>query len=151
MGRFELTFQSALPVTPARAWQWASSIEGVSAELWPILKMTHPARVAAMDERQVAVGQPLFRSWILLGGVLPIDRTDLTPIEIEPGHRFLERSPMLSMRLWQHERVIEPVGPGSSRLTDRLVFEPRVFGIAIAWFIERLFHHRHRVLRKRLK
>jgi len=41
---------------------------------------------------------------------VPIDYDDLTFIELEPVRRFLERSPMLSQREWQHERVIEAAG-----------------------------------------
>ena len=33
---------------------------------------------------------------------MPIDYDDLTFIELEPVRRFLERSPMLSQREWQH-------------------------------------------------
>jgi hypothetical protein len=37
-----------------------------------------------------------------------VDRSDLTFLELEPGRRFLEQSPMLSMKLWRHERIVEP-------------------------------------------
>ena len=62
---------------------------------------------------------PLGRSWILLGGVLPVDYDDLCLAELEPGRRFLERSRTLAFRVWQHERVVEPEGAGACGVTDR--------------------------------
>jgi hypothetical protein len=56
------------------------------------------ARARARDARQRA-----FRSWIFALGVVPIDYDDLTFVELEWGRRFLERSPMLTQREWQHE------------------------------------------------
>jgi len=56
---------------------------------------------------------------------VPIDYDDLTFIELEPVRRFLERSPMLSQREWQHERVIE-AAEGGSIVTDRVRFLPRI-------------------------
>ena len=46
---------------------------------------------------------------MLLGGFLPVDYDDLCLAEIEPPRRFLERSRMLSMSIWQHERIVEPL------------------------------------------
>ena len=99
---------------------------------------------------------PLGRSWILLGGLLPVDYDDLCLAELEPGRRFLERSSTLAFRVWQHERVVEPEGAGSCRVTDALGFELRA---AIAWIpgaerlaaaiVGALFRHRHRRLARR--
>jgi len=91
----------------------------------------------------------LCRSWILLCGILPIDRSDLTLIELEAGHRFVEQSPMFSMRLWRHERTIEARENGCT-LTDRLEFQPRVAVGVTRWFIVTVFTHRHAVLRRNL-
>jgi hypothetical protein len=89
---------------------------------------------------------------LLLFGLLPVDYDDLCLAELEPGRRFLERSEMLSMRLWQHERIVEPEGDGA-RVTDRLRFELRRVPAAIpgsarvaAWIVARFFAHRHRRL-----
>ena len=54
-------------------------------------------------------GQRLFRSWLLVGGLLPVDYDDVSFAEVEPGRRFLERSSLLSQSVWEHERTIEPV------------------------------------------
>ena len=88
------------------------------------------------------------RSWVLALGVIPFDYDDITLVERGPGLRFLERSPMGSMRLWQHERVVEPRGDDACAVTDRLTFEPRVPGARrlVRRIIERIFAHRHRRL-----
>jgi hypothetical protein len=83
-----------------------------------------------------------------LGGVVPFDYDDIQIVERGPGLRFLERSPMLSQRSWQHERWVEAVD-GGCRLTDRLTFEPRMPGGLVRRVIEAIFSHRHRRLVQR--
>ena len=112
-----------------------------------------PAGLQGKTIDDVEVGAPLGRSWILLGGLIPVDFDDLRLVELEPGRRFLERSRTLTFSLWQHERVVEPEGEGSCRVTDRLGFELRP---ALAWLpglsqlartiVAALFRHRHRRL-----
>lgn len=149
MAPFELIFESRLRASPERAWSWAVSVAGVLAELRPIARMTVPADLTTLLDVDVELGTPLTRSWFLLFGVLPVDRIDLTLIELSPGHGFVEQSPMASMRLWRHERTIDPLD-GGSKLTDRLTFEPRVGAPLVKGFISALFRHRHRVLRRNL-
>jgi hypothetical protein len=148
MRQFELVFATTVAVSAARAWQWVTSIEGISTELSPLLRMTYPASASRLTVAEVEPGRRLFRSWILLFGLFPIDRSDLTVVLLEPGRRFVERSPMLTMAQWQHERSVEPAGPERAVITDRLTFSPRFSGALVAWLIERIFRHRHRRLRR---
>src|SRR5262249_22412760 len=108
---------------------------------------TAPPGLTSLEDADVVPGQPIGRSRLLLFGVLPIDRMDITVIELEPGRRFLERSPVRSQRLWQHERTVEPTGEGCL-LTDRPTFEPRAGGPVMAAFLRAVFRNRHRVLRR---
>lgn len=146
MRRFEIA--SRLAVDPATLWRHATSPAGVGRELRPWLRMTFPADVERFAESE-PTGEPLFRSWILLAGVIPVEYDDLAFVEIEPGRRFLERSVLLSQRVWEHERVLDPVA-GGCRLTDRIGFEPR--WTALAPLHERVFRLvfrlRHRSLRR---
>jgi ligand-binding SRPBCC domain-containing protein len=144
-----LTFESRLASPPNEVWKWITSVDGISAELAPIMKMTAPASMTGLADVTVTPGKRLFRSWVLLFGVVPIDRSDLTLLSIDPGKGFVEESPMLSMKLWRHERSISASGDGTT-LTDKLTFEPRFARGAIAGFIRKVFEHRHRVLRARL-
>jgi len=140
-----LTFTSDLSAPPETVWQWVTSASGILEEMAPIMKMTVPPGFTDLATTAVKPGERLFRSWVLLFGVLPIDRSDLTLLSLDPGKGFVEQSPMLSMKLWRHERSLEPLGQGT-RLTDRLTFEPRFAAPLTRWLIRKIFEHRHRVL-----
>ncbi len=101
------------------------SAEGINFEMAPFLRMTVPRGLEALDLAEVEPGR-LGRSWILLFGLLPVDYDDLGLERIEPGRGFLERSTMLSQRLWEHERTIEPRPGGGCTVTDRVAWEPRL-------------------------
>jgi hypothetical protein len=144
---------TVVPGDAERVWARAITEAGINDELRPILRMTMPARLEGKTIDDVEVGVPLGRSWILLFGLIPVDYDDLQLAELGPGKRFLERSSMLSMSVWQHERSVEPVSEGSCRVTDRLGFELRR---PLAWVpgsarfagavVAALFRHRHRRL-----
>jgi ligand-binding SRPBCC domain-containing protein len=70
-------------------------------------------------------------------------------IELDAGSGFVEESPMLSMKLWRHERRISSRGTRTV-LTDTLTFEPRFARPLAEWLIRVTFEHRHAVLRKEL-
>jgi hypothetical protein len=94
----------------------------------------------------------LGRSWVLVFGFLPLERDDIFVAELESNHRFRERSTMLSMNLWGHERLVEREGE-DTRVTDRITFELRwplrhlpFAYVATGAIIAALFRHRHRRL-----
>jgi ligand-binding SRPBCC domain-containing protein len=144
---------SVVEQSASEVWQRAATEQGINGELAPILRMTMPRGLRGKTIDTVEVGVPLGRSWILLGGVLPVDYDDLCLVELEPGRRFLERSRTLSFSVWQHERTIEAEGEERCRVTDRLGFElkrqiawlPGVARLATAT-VGFLFRHRHRRL-----
>lgn len=153
-GSFAISTDLAAPA--AAVWGRAVTPEGINDELRPVLRMTMPSGLDGATIDDVSAGEPLGRSWILLGGLLPVDYDDLCLAELEPGHRFLERSRTAAFSLWQHERFVEPRGEAASRVTDRLTFEfkgplgripgSRRLAEAIVGF---LFRHRHRRLVRR--
>jgi ligand-binding SRPBCC domain-containing protein len=146
----EVTVTSKLGRPAAEVWARATTEEGINDELSPILRMTMPPGLRGKTVDDVEVGTPLGRSWILLGRVLPVDYDDLFLAELEPGRRFLERSRTLTFSVWQHERVVEPMGGRACRVTDRLGFElkrgvgwiPGMARLAEA-VVGFLFRHRH--------
>jgi ligand-binding SRPBCC domain-containing protein len=142
-------FSSRLAAPAAEVWAHATSMRGVNRELFPLARMTHPRGLSVLDPATLPIGQRAFRSWILAAGIVPIDYDDLTFLELEPGRRFLERSPMLTQREWQHERVIEPAAGGST-ITDRVRFVPRVawLGPVFLAVFRLAFALRHRNLRR---
>ena len=144
----EFSLSSLLGTAPEVVWQHAVSPAGVNRELRPLLRMTFPPHTADVTASW-RPGERLFRSWLLLGGLLPLDYDDVAFVELDRGRRFLERSRLLSQRVWEHERTIEPV-PGGCRLTDRLAFVPRVPALAplYAAVFTTVFRLRHRNLRR---
>lgn len=147
---FAFEFSSRLAAPAAEVWSHATSMRGVNRELFPLVRMTHPAGLESLEEVEVPLGRRAFRSWILFAGFLPIDYDDLTFIELEPG-RFLERSPMLTQREWQHERRVDPIDNGGCAVTDRVRFVPRIAALGPLFLpvFRMAFALRHRNLRSR--
>jgi hypothetical protein len=114
-----------VPAAPERVWERVITPAGINHELRPWMVMTVPRGLERLDPETVRLGERIGRSWVLLFGLFPFEYDDITLIELEPGRRFLERSPMLSMRSWQHERIVE-AAEGGSRVSDRIRMEPRL-------------------------
>ena len=147
--RHELTTTSRLAAPPEAVWKRVITPAGIRDEMRPFLRMTIPRGFESLEPESVTLGEPIGRSWILLFGVLPIDFDEICLVRLDAGRGFLERSRMLSQRVWEHERTVEPE-PGGCTITDRIAWEPRgplparwlapMFG----WF----FRHRHRRLHR---
>lgn len=153
----EVSFEIASPLAaPAeRVWSVAVSEAGINHELGPWLRMTMPRKLEpGMTIEDVPLGEPLGRSWILLGRILPVEFDDLCLAERGPGMRFCERSRLGSASFWQHERQVVAAGAEACVLTDRLEMELRaplraVGGTRIAGrIVPALFAHRHKRLRE---
>jgi hypothetical protein len=146
---------SVLAVEASRLWHHVVTIDGVNRELRPWFRMTVPRGFRGKSIADLEPGARPGRSWLLLGGVVPVDFDDFGLAEIEPPRRFLERSRMPALEPWEHERVIEPLGRSSCRVTDTLGFALRRGPSAIpgaaqlaGGIVGALFRHRHRRLAK---
>ncbi len=150
--RTEFEISSVVSADVNTVWRHCSSMKGVGKELWPLIRMTYPQGAESLVPEPFVPGQVLFRSRLLLFGLLPVDRSDLTLIELQPGRRFLERSPMATQKVWEHERLLEPVAEGT-RVTDRLKWRGRFPGAAAAFglAVPILFKWRHGRLRRIFK
>lgn len=147
-----LRFESKLHAPIDHVWEWITSVKGISAEMWPFFRMTFPRGILSLNDMDVKLGVRLFRSYVFLFGVLPVDYSDMTLLELSVREGFIEQSPMGSMRLWRHERRIMqcPSDPHAVLLIDHLTFQPRIAKRIIGWFIRHVFVHRHEVLKKNL-
>jgi ligand-binding SRPBCC domain-containing protein len=142
--------QSELATPADTVWASITSPAGINYELMPLMRMTMPEGLGGATLDDVPLRNLLGRSWILLGGLIPVEYDDLTITERGPGHRFFEQSRMLTQKQWWHERFVEPL-PGGCRVVDRLHWQGRVapFGRLYAAIVPRLFRHRHQRLRTR--
>jgi ligand-binding SRPBCC domain-containing protein len=135
---------------PVRAvWERIASLEGINDEMRPWLMMSAPRGAGVFHLNTAPEGVPLGRAWLRLFGVLPFDYDHMTLVELEPGHRFHEKSTMASMRRWEHERCLIARG-GSTEITDRVTFVPR-WGLlwaqpVLSRVVAEFFAHRHRRL-----
>lgn len=147
MNTVRITFESIIPATPNELWNWSTSVRGVEAEMRPLLKLHFPAGMTHIPQDDASLGKVLGNCEFLLFGILPVDLSRLTFVEIEPGRRFVEQSRLLSMKSWRHERVIAH-GLDGTRVVDTLEFTPRFAAGIVKWFVSRMFEHRHVMLRR---
>lgn len=141
--------ESRLAAAPEVVWARVATMAGVNRELMPAARMTFPAKFDRLDTADVPLGEVLFRSWVLLGGVLPYDRHALRLIELDPGRGFHEESTSWAQRRWTHIRSLAPVD-GGTLIRDEVLFQPRLSFLAplLRPIIAGVFRHRHRVLRR---
>ena len=137
-----------LAAAPA-VWDRVVHPDGINHEMRPWMTMSMPRAASGLTVATVRLGQPVGRAWLRLFGLIPFDFDHLTIVELEPGRRFLERSTMLSMRRWEHERTLTAVARGTL-VHDRIVLEPRlpIPGLAavLARVVDAFFKHRQRRL-----
>ncbi len=144
-----LRFESRLAAPAQDVLSEALTMRGVNAELMPLVRMSYPREAENFDLQQAPLKQTLFQSWLLLGGVIPVDRHALT-FEALYDNGFDERSTSWVQRVWIHRRRIIEQGKGCI-VTDELEFQPRLplpGGLAAA-LARRVFEHRHARLRDR--
>ena len=144
--------ETSLPATPADVWAHASTMAGVNYELAPLLRMTYPKDINSLAGDSIPIGDIAFRSWLLLGGILPIDRHALRLLRVTPGEGFHEESSSWMQRRWTHIRTITAAANGCI-LRDEVGFEPWIpfVGPIVRPIVDTIFHWRHRRLRRRFK
>ncbi len=146
----EFEIASTLAAHRDEVWPVVSTMTGVNFELHPVLHMTS-RKEHELLATAATPGQVVFRSWLLLFGVVPFDRHALAFESMDDGRGFVEESSSWLQRRWRHERTLTEVSTGGCVVSDRLVIKPRL-GISrpvVAAIVEHLFEHRHGRLRKR--
>jgi ligand-binding SRPBCC domain-containing protein len=148
MDGFEV--RTTISARAGEVWRRVTTRAGINDELMPIVRMTIPGPMRGRTIADVAAGSHLGRSWLLFLGLVPFDYDDIGIAELEPGRRFVERSSMLSMRSWEHERTVARNHDGCE-LRDRVAFDLRgllavVPGLdhGLRFLLRALFRHRHR-------
>lgn len=143
------TLCSELHAPPADVWAHCSSLAGINEELAP-LRMTAPPTVATLGPEDVPLHRTWFHSWVLLFGVIPLDRHALRLTELVPGEGFHEESTSWLQRRWIHDRRVTPT-PAGCKLTDQVCFEPRLALLRplLVPIVRATFARRHRRLQAR--
>ena len=126
------------------------TMPAVNTELRPLARMTFPAEWASRPILDWPENQLLFRSWILLFGLLPVDRHAIRFQATMPGRGFEENSRSIVNRRWCHRRKISP-GQNGCRVEDIVEYESRLplLGYLLKPLYQWVFRQRHRNLRAR--
>jgi len=124
------------------------TMEGVNAELGPLVRMTAPPAWQNVPIPEWPEKEPLFKSWILLFGLVPIDRHSFYFDSVDAGG-FSEASSSWMNRLWRHTRQIDSVESGV-RVKDAVEFELRLpfLGRLLLPIYKAVLQRRHRYLRR---
>jgi ligand-binding SRPBCC domain-containing protein len=151
---YKASFESRMELTApvAVVWQRVTTPSGINFELRPWMRMTVPHRMKRRTIADVEPGTRFGRSCLLLFGIIPFEFDNITIAELDQGTRFVERSTMITIKRWQHERTIVPRLDGCE-VRDRISFTLR---LPFRWVpgihrllnraLQRLFLHRHRRL-----
>lgn len=147
----ELCFSSGLASDAETVWVFVARIEGVNHELWPVVRLTSPSGLARahLGDPGVMSG---FSSWMLLLGMVPIDRHRFHFEEVGASS-FKERSDSWMHRAWHHDRsvFVDDRDATACVVEDRLKVSPRIGWLSpvIRPILRGVFHHRHLRLRSR--
>lgn len=142
-----LRFESRLKATQEQVWQSITSLEGLTSEMMPLMKLTAPQGFKTLSD--IFPRKNDFRSWVLLFGFIPFDHTDLKLKSLTVGKGFVEESNMGSMKSWRHVRTLVPHGDREVSVIDELTFEPKRFKSITKLVIQKFFEHRHKQLRRK--
>lgn len=138
-----LVVSSTLGVGAQAYWD-GQSMATLNRELGPWIRMSAPAQWR--QTRLTAWGgkSPLFKSWILFLGLLPLDRHTFGAFDFGPRMRFVECSSSWLNRAWRHERTMLAAAGGYT-LTDTIEFTPRLALLApvLKVIYGLVFRHRH--------
>jgi len=147
---YQFSISSHLGCTASELWGHAITPQGINRELFPLLKMTSPKSYQNRSGMTgVPLNQKLFRSWILLFGVIPVEYDDITVVEMIPEQKFVEVSTMCTQKVWRHERRFTQVSE-VCEVTDQVTFEPKLklFGPVQLMIFRLVFQLRHKNLKR---
>ena len=153
MPSFTIQVTSLVNGSKSDVWDSISSFKGVNRELSPFLQMTCPEPNTKLSKSMESHDTPLFTSWLLLFGFLPVEYDCLRLENVTEGEGFKERSSMLMMSEWHHDRTLISENVNETlrtRVIDVISFTPRLYilGWIMVYIVRFLFHHRHVNLRR---
>src|SRR5438094_289956 len=85
MKTVRVEFESSIPATPRDLWDWSTSVRSIETEMGPILKLSFPNGMTHIPQDSESLGKVLGNCRFSLLGIVPVDLSRLTFVEIEPG------------------------------------------------------------------
>lgn len=147
----KLKFCTSLSSNMDTVWNGVTKMEGVNAELYPLIKMTYPSKSNDLSIKDAPLNKHLFTSVLLLFMFIPIDLHFLKLKKVKYGE-FLEESSSIIQYKWIHHRTIikDPYNKNNCILTDELEWNTRLYGFAnflMYPILYLIFWNRHRRLK----
>ena len=146
---YHIERSSTLPVSADEAFAWHARPGALERLTPPWERVRVVERTGGIEDGGsatflVRVGPASFR-WVAVHR------------DYEPGRRFVDEQVKGPFSHWIHQHLFEPLGPGSSRYTDRIEFGPPFGTLGImagSWLarprLERMLTYRHALLREDL-
>lgn len=149
MPSFEIV--SVLEVKADRLAKDLLTMEGVNYELSPWLQMSAPEEWQTKPIKHWPINRKLFKSWITLFGLIPVDLHAFKLIETNENG-IKECSTSIINTYWKHERTILKFDT-VSKVRDTLEFQPRLSWLAFILkpIYKSVFIHRHNKLKQRYR
>lgn len=144
--------ESVVAAPVRHVWDRIVSPEGIIDEMRPWMTMSMPRGARDLTIETIPLGIPVGRACLRLFGVVPFDYDRLSIAGLVEGRSFHEKSTMLSMRRWEHERTLTPLEDERTRVHDRVTFVPRLplrpLTLVLSRVLRAFFAHRHRRLQR---
>jgi ligand-binding SRPBCC domain-containing protein len=146
----DIAIRTKLSASRAQVWSWITSVDGISKEMRPYLRMTTPKNLPRIVDVKTKLGEVFLHSRVFLFGFIPGGSWHFVLTELTEQDGFVEQSPSTFMKSWRHERRIvdDPSDPSAVILSDHVTFAPKLGAWLSGRFLRHVFAHRHRVLQK---
>jgi len=141
--------ESLINISKENLWKSIWSFDHINKEIAPLFRMTSPSiDLDTIDPKSIPLNQQLFKSYIFLFKIIPIDIHSFMLKSIIEFEFFEETSSSLMMKHWNHTRALKARGP-QTLLIDKIEYQHRLgFMGQICFPIYKfVFAHRHKKLR----
>lgn len=144
MAQTTIRRSSLLPASPEAVWAALKRPQTFAHVVWPLFSMPALKRYGDDLARPGLEGS----GWVLLLGVLPIERRTIRIVAVDEQARRMETAERAGIiRSWRHVLAVSPDGAGA-RYTDEVTFDAGPLTAALRPVIGAIFRYRHRRWRR---
>lgn len=139
-----LVFESVMPVSPQKLWEFHSSVEALT-------RLSPPGATVRILNDDLEVREGALHLLSIRRGLIPL-RWEALISDVIPGRRFRDTAVRSPFKSWTHlhEFLDHPSG-SLLRDTVDFTFHLPFMESLLAKDVTRLFHHRHRVTHEMLR